>query len=170
MKQIEYLTNMFYSQMGITPSVMDGTADERTMLNYNTRTVEAIVAAIVDGMKRSFISKTARSQGQNIMAVRDPFKLVPANNIAELADKFTRNEILTSNEIRQLIGFRPSDDPKADQLVNSNISQPNVEPVYKEGYEEESEEESVEESNSGGSSADFANMPISELTSHSSNT
>ena len=125
MKQIEYLTNMFYSQMGSTPSVMDGTADERTMLNYNTRTVEAIVAAIVDAMKRSFISKTARSQGQTIMAFRDPFKLVPANNIAELADKFTRNEILTSNEIRQLIGFKPSNDPKADQLVNSNISQPN---------------------------------------------
>lgn len=124
MKQIEYLTNMLYSQIGITPAIMDGTADEKTMLNYNNRTVEPIVSAITDAMKRSFLSKTARTQGQTIMAFRDPFKLVPINNIAEIADKFTRNEILTSNEIRQIIGFKPSDDPKADQLVNSNISQP----------------------------------------------
>ena len=123
MKQIEYLTNMLYSQIGITPAIMDGTADEKTMLNYNNRTIEPIVAAIVDAMKRSFLSKTARSQGQTIMAFRDPFKLVPINNIAEIADKFTRNEILTSNEIRQIIGFKPSDDPKADQLINSNIAQ-----------------------------------------------
>lgn len=122
MKQIEYLTNMLYSQIGITPAIMDGTADEKTMLNYNNRTVEPIVAAIVDAMKRNFLSKTARAQGQTIMAFRDPFKLVPINNIAEIADKFTRNEILTSNEVRQIIGFRPSDDPKADQLRNSNIS------------------------------------------------
>ena len=155
MKQIEYLTNMFYSQMGITPSVMDGTADERTMLNYNTRTVEAIVAAIVDAMKRSYISKTARSQGQTIMAFRDPFKLVPANNIAELADKFTRNEILTSNEIRQLIGFRPSDDPKADKLVNSNISQ------AKEDVASEEHKDSDDEPKD--SSNDFMNTPISKL-------
>lgn len=124
MKQIEYLTNMLYSQIGMTPSVLDGTADEKTMLNYNNRTVEPIVSAIVDAMKRSFLTKTARTQGQTIMAFRDPFKLVPINNIAEIADKFTRNEILTSNEIRQIIGFKPSDDPKADRLVNSNISQP----------------------------------------------
>ena len=123
MKQIEYLTNMLYSQIGITPAIMDGTADEKTMLNYNNRTIEPIVAAIVDAMKRSFLSKTARSQGQTIIAFRDPFKLVPINNIAEIADKFTRNEILTSNEIRQIIGFKPSDDPKADQLINSNIAQ-----------------------------------------------
>lgn len=123
MKQIEYLTNMLYSQIGITPAIMDGTADEKTMLNYNNRTIEPIVAAIVDAMKRSFLSKTARSQGQTIMAFRDPLKLVPINNIAEIADKFTRNEILTSNEIRQIIGFKPSDDPKADQLLNSNIAQ-----------------------------------------------
>ena len=123
MKQIEYLTNMLYSQIGMTPSVLDGTADERTMLNYNNRTIEPIVSAIVNAMKRSFISKTARSQGQTIMAFSEPFKLVPINNIAEIADKFTRNEILTSNEIRQIIGFKPSDDPKADQLVNSNIAQ-----------------------------------------------
>ena len=123
MKQVEYLTNTFYSQIGMTPAIMDGTADEKTMLNYNNRTVEPIVSAIVDAMKRNFISKTARTQGQTIMAFRDPFKLVPINNIAEIADKFTRNEILTSNEVRQIIGFKPSDDPKADKLINSNISQ-----------------------------------------------
>lgn len=122
-KQIENLTNEFYSQLGITSEIMNGTADEQTMLNYNNRTVEPIVSAIVDAMKRSFLSKTARTQGQTIMAFRDPFKLVPINNIAEIADKFTRNEILTSNEIRQIIGMKPSKDPKADQLVNSNISQ-----------------------------------------------
>ena len=127
MKQIEYLTNLLYSQIGITPSVMDGTADEKTMLNYNNRTVEPIVSAIVDAMKRSFISRTAITQGQTIMAFRDPFKLVPINNIAEIADKFTRNEILTSNEIRQIIGFKPSSDPKADKLINSNIAQPKEE-------------------------------------------
>lgn len=123
MKQIEYLTNMLYSQLGITQSVLDGTADEQTMLNYNNRTIEPIVSAIVDEMKRKFLSKTARSQLQSILFFRDPFKLVPVNNIAEIADKFTRNEILTSNEIRQIIGFKPSNDPKADQLINSNISQ-----------------------------------------------
>ena len=171
MKQIEYLTNMLYSQIGMTPSVLDGTADEKTMLNYNNRTIEPIVSAIVDGMKRSFISKTARSQGQTIMAFRDPFKLVPINNIAEIADKFTRNEILTSNEIRQIIGFKPSSDPKADQLVNSNIAQPNGAPGYEEGYEEEpvgepvdeASGEAAEESNSGNSSVDFASTPISAL-------
>lgn len=124
MKQIEYLTTMLYSQLGMTPSVLDGTADEKTMLNYNNRTIEPIVAAITNAMKRKFLSKTARTQGQTIMAFRDPFKLVPINNIAEIADKFTRNEILTSNEIRQIIGFKPADDPKADELVNSNIAQP----------------------------------------------
>ena len=121
-KQIENLTNQFYSQIGITSSIMDGTADEKTMLNYNNRTIEPIVSAIVDAMKRSFLSKTARTQGQTIMAFRDPFKLVPIDNIAEVADKFTRNEILTSNEVRQIIGFKPSDDPRADQLINSNIN------------------------------------------------
>lgn len=134
-KQIENLTNQFYSQIGITSSIMDGTADEKTMLNYNNRTIEPIVSAIVDAMKRSFLSKTARTQGQTIMAFRDPFKLVPIDNIAEVADKFTRNEILTSNEVRQIIGFKPSDDPKADQLINSNInhaedSNSNNLPVY----------------------------------------
>lgn len=125
LKQVEYLTNMFYSQIGITPSVMDGTADEQTMLNYNYRLIEPVASAITGALKRSFLSKTARTQGQTIMFFRDPFKLVPVGSIADIADKFTRNEILSSNEIRQIIGFKPSEDPKADQLVNSNISQPN---------------------------------------------
>lgn len=127
MKQVEYLTNMLYSQLGITQTVLDGTADEKTMLNYNNRTIEPIVSAIVDEMKRKFLSKTARSQLQSITFFRDPFKLVPVNDIAEIADKFTRNEIMTSNEIRQIIGMKPSNDPKADKLINSNISQPNEE-------------------------------------------
>ena len=125
LKQVEYLTNMLYSQLGMTPAVLDGTADEQTMLNYNNRVIEPIVAAITNAMKRTFLTKTARTQGQTIMYFRDPFKLVPINNIAEIADKFTRNEILTSNEVRQIIGFKPSTDPKADKLVNSNISQSN---------------------------------------------
>lgn len=124
MSQIEYLTNMLYSQLGITQTVLDGTADEKTMLNYNNRTIEPIVSAIVNEMKRKFLTKTARSQHQSISFFSDPFRLVPVNNIAEIADKFTRNEIMTSNEIRQIVGMRPSDDPKADELVNSNISQP----------------------------------------------
>ena len=128
MKQIEYLTSMLYSQLGITQGVLDGTADEQTMLNYHTRAIEPIISAIVDEMKRKFLSKTARTQMQSISFFRDPFKLVPVNNIAEIADKFTRNEIMTSNEIRQVIGMKPSDDPKADKLVNSNISQPTDSP------------------------------------------
>lgn len=124
MKQIEYLTSMLYSQLGLTQSILDGSADEKTMLNYYNRTIEPIVSAIADEMKRKFLTKTARSQGQSIGCYRDPFKLVPINEMAEAADKFTRNEIMTSNEIRQSIGMRPSSDPKADQLVNSNISQP----------------------------------------------
>ena len=124
MNQVEYLTNMVFSQIGMTQSILDGTADEQAMLNYYTRTIGPFITAIVDGIKRSFLSKTARTQGQTIMFFRDPFKLVPINNIAEIADKFTRNEIMTSNEIRQKIGMVPSKDPKADQLVNSNIAQP----------------------------------------------
>ncbi len=124
MKQIEYLTSMLYSQLGITQTILDGTADDKTMLNYYSRTVEPIISAIVDEMKRKFLSKTARTQGQTILFFRNPFKLVPVNDIAEIADKFSRNEIMTSNEIRQVIGMMPSDDPKADQLVNSNIRQP----------------------------------------------
>lgn len=124
MKQIEYLMSMLYSQLGITQSILDGTADEQTMLNYYSRTIEPILAAIVDEMRRKFLTKTARTQMQTIEFFRDPFKLVPINNIAEIADKFTRNEILTSNEIRQIIGMRPSDDPKADELRNSNLNHP----------------------------------------------
>lgn len=123
MKQVEYLTSMLFSQLGITQSILDGTADEKTMLNYMNRTVEPIVSAITNELKRKFLTKTARSQLQSISYFRDPFKLVPVNDIAEIADKFTRNEILTSNEIRQIIGMRPSSDPKADMLINSNINQ-----------------------------------------------
>ncbi len=140
MKQIEYLTSMLYSQLGISQSVLDGTADEKTMLNYNNRTVEPIISAIVDEMKRKFLTKTARSQLKTIMFFRDPFRLVPVNDMAEIADKFTRNEILTSNEIRQIIGMKPSDDPKADQLVNSNISQPTEDPPITETGQEVTEE------------------------------
>ena len=144
MKQVEYLTNQLFGQLGITQTILDGTADEQTMLNYYNRSIEPIVSAIVDEMKRKFLTKTARTQHQTIAAYRDPFKLVPVNNIAEIADKFTRNEILTSNEIRQIIGMKPSDDPKADQLVNSNISQPTEEEYppadYEEGYDEDYDE------------------------------
>ena len=122
MKQIEYLTSMLYSQLGITQSILDGTADEKTMLNYYSRTIEPIISAIVDEMKRKFLTKTARSQNQSIAFFRDPFKLVPVNDIAEIADKFTRNEIMTSNEIRQIVGMKPSNDPKADKLINSNLN------------------------------------------------
>ena len=124
MKQIEYLTSMLYSQLGITQSILDGTADEKTMLNYYNRTIEPIISAIVDEMKRKFLTKTARSQNKSIMFFRDPFKLVPVADLAEISDKFTRNEIATSNEIRQVIGWKPSADPKADELRNSNLSEP----------------------------------------------
>ena len=148
MKQIEYLTSMLYSQLGITQAILDGSADDKTMLNYYSRTIEPIVSAIVDAMKRTFLTKTARSQQQTIMFFRDPFKLVPVNDIAEIADKFTRNEILTSNEIRQIIGMKPSDDPKADQLVNSNIAQP---------------AEDQKTKNSGESQEITRDTPVSEL-------
>lgn len=133
MSQIEYLTSMLYSQLGITQSILDGTADEKTMLNYNNRTIEPIISAIVDEMKRKFLTKTARSQRQSISFFRDPFKLVPVNEIAEIADKFTRNEIMTSNEIRQVVGMKPSDDPRADELRNKNLSKPS-------GSDQQSEE------------------------------
>jgi len=124
MKQIEYLTSMLYSQLGITQAVMDGTADEKTMLRYYSSTIEPFVSAVVNEIKRKFLTKTARAQRQSIMYFRDPFSLVPVNELAEISDKFTRNEIMSSNEVRQKIGMKPSDDPKADQLVNSNIAQP----------------------------------------------
>ena len=127
LSQIEYLTSMLYSQLGITQSILDGTADDKTMLNYYNRTIEPILSAIVDEMKRKFLTKTARSQLQSIEFFRDPFKLVPVNEISEIADKFTRNEIMSSNEIRQIIGMKPSDDPEADELRNKNLSKPNGE-------------------------------------------
>lgn len=123
MAQIEYLVEMLYSQLGLTPEVMNGTADEKTMLNYINRTIEPLLDAVTEAMKRTFLTKTARTQGQSIEYFRDPFKLVPIANIAEIADKFTRNEIMSSNEIRAAIGYKPSADAKADQLVNSNMPQ-----------------------------------------------
>lgn len=149
MKQIEYLTNLLYSQLGITQSIMDGTADEKTMLNYYNRTIEPVVSAISDELKRKFLTKTARSQKQSILYFRDPFKLVPVNDIAEIADKFTRNEIMTSNEIRQIVGLKPASDPKADELVNSNISQPEMnknqpeQQVVEENKEGENQDEGL---------------------------
>lgn len=145
MKQIEYLTSMLYSQLGITQAILDGTADDKTMLNYYSRTIEPIISAIVDEMKRKFLTKTARSQKKSIMFFRDPFKLVPVNDIAEIADKFTRNEILSSNEIRQIVGIKPSKDPKADELRNKNLSEPkeNNQPIKtppKEGAESQNGE------------------------------
>ena len=122
MKQVEYLTTMLYSQLGLTQSILDGSADDKTMLNYYNRTIEPILAAIVDEIKRKFLTKTARAQKQTIMYFRDPFKLVPVNDIAEIADKFTRNEIMTSNEIRQIVGMKPSKDPEADELRNKNLN------------------------------------------------
>ena len=124
MAQIQYLTSMLYSQLGITQSILDGTADEKTMLNYYNRTIEPVLSAIVDEMKRKFLTKTARSQGQSIAFFRDPFKLVPVADLAEISDKMTRNEIMSSNEIRQIVGMKPAEDPKADELRNSNLNRP----------------------------------------------
>lgn len=144
MSQIEYLTSMLYSQLGLTQSIMDGTADDKTMLNYLTRTVEPILSAIVDEMKRKFLTKTARSQGQSILFFRDPFKLVPVLNMAEIADKMTRNEIMTSNEIRQKIGMMPSKDPNADKLRNSNLSAPKEESTEKTNSQEDEDQNGTE--------------------------
>ena len=154
MKQIEFLTSMLYSQLGITQSILDGTADEKTMLNYYNRTIEPLVSAVVDEMKRKFLSKTARKQKQSIKFFRDPFKLVPVGELAEISDKFTRNEISSSNEIRQVIGWKPSKDPKADKLVNSNISQPEA---VAPNQEIVSEEASPEEDTT------LADIPVSDL-------
>lgn len=158
MSQIEYLTSMLYSQLGITQSILDGTADEKTMLNYNNRTIEPIISAIVDEMKRKFLTKTARSQRQSISFFRDPFKLVPVNEIAEIADKFTRNEIMTSNEIRQVVGMKPSDDPRADELRNKNLSEPS-------GSDQQSEEMPIAEVDSVGDSASDLDDKISKQKS-----
>ena len=148
MKQIEYLTSMLYSQLGITISILDGSADDKTMLNYYNRTVEPIVSAIVDAMKRTFLTKTARSQYQSIWFFRDPFKLVPVADLAEIADKFTRNEIMTSNEIRQIVGMKPSDDPDADRLKNSNINESNEQLALNVAEEEHAKEENGKEEKS----------------------
>lgn len=158
MSQIEYLTSMLYSQLGITQSILDGTADEKTMLNYNNRTIEPIISAIVDEMKRKFLTKTARSQRQSISFFRDPFKLVPVNEIAEIADKFTRNEIMTSNEIRQVVGMKPSDDPRADELRNKNLSEPS-------GSDQQSEEAPIATDNSVEESASDLDDKISKQKS-----
>lgn len=160
MSQIEYLTSMLYSQLGITQSILDGTADEKTMLNYNNRTIEPIISAIVDEMKRKFLTKTARSQRQSISFFRDPFKLVPVNEIAEIADKFTRNEIMTSNEIRQVVGMKPSDDPRADELRNKNLSEPS-------GSDQQSEEAPITTDNSVEESASDLDDKISMQKSKS---
>ena len=146
MKQIEYLTNLLFSQLGLTQAILDGTADEKTMLNYYNRTIEPILSAITDEMKRKFLTKTARTQGQTIQFFRDPFKLVPVTEIAEIADTLTRNEIASSNEIRQIMGWKPSSDPKADELRNSNISAPNDEGEYNEEYSEDDEYDDSEDS------------------------
>ena len=123
MKQIEFLTSTLYGQLGLTEEIFKGTADEKTMLNYYNSTIEPILSVITDELKRKFLTPTARTQGQSIKFFKDPFRLVPVNNIADIADKFTRNEIMSSNELRQVIGIKPSDDPKADMLVNSNLNQ-----------------------------------------------
>lgn len=122
LKSIEYLTNMVYSQLGVTQEILNGTADEKTMNNYMNRIIEPVISAIADEFKRKFLTKTARTQGQSIMFFRDPFRLAPVSMIAEMADKFTRNEIMTPNEFRQMIGMKPSKDPKSDRLANRNIA------------------------------------------------
>ena len=170
MKQIEYLTSQLYSQLGITQTIMDGTADDKTMLNYYNRTIEPIVAAIADERKRKFLSKTARTQGQSIMFFRDPFKLVPVNDLAEIADKLTRNEIATSNEMRQIIGWKPSDDPKADELRNSNISQAKQDGGMSVGSSSKSNEnENAKQNSTNTGMVELLAMPISTLMSKDNN-
>lgn len=147
LKHVEYLTNQLYSQLGISEAVMNGTADEKEMLNYNNRTIEPLASAISDEMTRKFLSKTARTQGQVVMFFRDPFRLVPVEQIAEIADKFTRNEIVSSNEMRQAIGMKPSKDPKADELRNANISEPKTEaepPAVSPAAEGQDQEEEIQ--------------------------
>lgn len=181
MNQIEYLMNTLYSQLGITPEILNGTADEKTMLNYNNRTIEPILSAFVDEMKRKFLTKTARTQGHSIIFSNDPFKLVPISNIADIADRFTRNEILSPNEIRSIVGFKPVDDQQADELRNRNINQgmaAQAGPLVP-GSEEEMPEEEIpmdemeqnqngipEEGTDNGSDAiqdNIADMPMSEF-------
>lgn len=143
MSQIEYLTSMLYSQLGITQGVLDGSADDKTMQNYYTRTIEPIIAAITDELKRKFLTQTARTQGQSVEFFRDPFKLVPVSDLAEIADKFTRNAILSSNEIRQIVGMKPSDDPDADKLRNKNLNESAEEAAEQQPPEEAEAEEEI---------------------------
>lgn len=147
MKQIEYLTSMLYSQLGITQTILDGSADDKTMLNYYNRTIEPIISAIADEMKRKFLTKTAMSQHKSILYFRDPFKLVPVLELAEIADKFTRNEIATSNEIRQKIGWKPSKDPKADELRNKNLSVSNKDDIKEKSVDNENKKTEEENQN-----------------------
>lgn len=175
LKQIEYLTQQLYNQIGMTASVFDGTADEKTMLNYNNRTIEPIVYAIVDAMKRRFLSKTARTQGQTIMAFRNPFKLVPVNELANIVDVFSRNEITSSNEWRQILGMKPSSDPRADQLRNSNMPQPDLVPgttptpdseqlVDAQSVANPVSAEQVEESQGSEQQMSFWDIPLSAMS------
>ena len=163
MKQIEFLTSMLYSQLGLTQSILDGTADEQTMLNYYNRTIEPIMSAIIDEMKRKFLTKTARTQKQSIMMFREPFKLVPVANLADIADKFTRNEILSSNEVRSLIGFKPVDDSRADELRNKNINQSNAESQDPAVTTDDGENASSEQFGSMMSGLDDLDMQLAEL-------
>lgn len=157
MKQIEYLTSMLYSQLGITQTILDGTANEETMLNYYNRTIEPIVAAIVDEMKRKFLTKTAISQHKSILFFRDPFKLVPVSQLAEITDKFTRNCVATSNEMRQVMGWKPSDDPNADKLINTNLRNPEASQGAQPMPGKPSE-------GNQSPSSDFGDTPLSELS------
>lgn len=175
MTQIESLTRMLYSQLGLTEEIMNGTADEKIMTNYYNRTIEPIMSSIVGELKRKFLTKTGRTQGQSVLFFRDPFKLVPTTQLAELADKFTRNEIMSSNEIRQIVGMKPSDDPRADQLVNSNISQSNEDPRLggtsnadlEEGSEEDLVQPNYDDSNEQLDQIDMDLDQLEELLSHS---
>lgn len=167
MSQIEYLMNVLYSQLGITPEILNGTADEKTMLNYNTRTIEPILSSIVDEMKRKFLTKTARTQGHSIMFSHDPFKLVPIGNIADIADKFTRNEILSPNEVRGIIGFKPNEDPQSDELRNRNINQSTdpsqMMPPMEDPEIQNGSEAPVDERQQSESSDNIANMTMQEF-------
>lgn len=166
MKQVEYLTNQLYSQLGITQSILDGSANEQEMLNYHTRTIEPIISAIVDEMKRKFLTKTARTRLQTIKFFRDPFKLAPISNIAEIADKFTRNEVLTSNEVRQIIGMKPSNDPKADQLRNSNLNHPDEQygdQITDEQYGDQITDEQADDWTLEEDEENLGDVPISDL-------
>lgn len=166
MSQIEYLMNTLYSQLGITPEILNGTADEKTMLNYNTRTIEPLLSAITDEMKRKFLSKTARSRGHSIIFNNDPFRLVPISNIADIADRFTRNEILSPNEVRGIIGFKPNNNPQSDELRNRNINQNGTQlmmPMEEEQYAEEQPYDYSD--NSANGQMDAQGYPVQQYNS-----